>query len=168
VTSGLSAATFRQVPLVHDITGPFVLGAREKVVLQAEVGPAFRRALQTVDAEDEMQIFLQTDAWTQLSAQFHTDTKPIPVQFDRVRPHTWQPVDKRFARSVLWQGSCLTVEIENCSDEPVHMGAWQRAALPGRDQHVLPVCRPERSYPLLLGIEIRMMRPDKTFALVGF
>src|SRR5262249_61040843 len=40
VSAILSASTFRNAPAVHDITGPLVLGAREKLTWQSEVGPA--------------------------------------------------------------------------------------------------------------------------------
>jgi hypothetical protein len=165
VSCGLSAATFRNALDVHDITGSFVLGAREKVILETEVGQAFRHALQAAGTGGQMQIFLLADDHAHLRAQVHADTTCIPVQLDWLGSHAWQPVDGQFARTAVCTARHLSFEIENCSDQPVHMGAWQRNALPGRAQHFHGSDKPS---PLQLGIEIRVMRPDKTYALVGF
>lgn len=168
ISATLSAATFRHAPVVHDITGPVALPAGDTLLWQAEVGPEFQHALQSLKPEDQIQVFLQADHETQLAVRVRTNKQDIPIATYPAKPHAWHPADNRLARAALATASCLVVEIQNCSDQPVHLGAWQPNSLAGRRQLVFSSCYWEKPFLLLVGIEIRIVRPDKTFALVGF
>jgi hypothetical protein len=166
ILSALSARTFRQIPTILDIDGQFVLHTKEKISWQTRLGPLFARALAKEVDDGELRLFMLDRGPAELKVHVYCDATPLSLT-ELAGHHHWQ-IGKDSALAALRTGSQLTIEVENRSDDPVFLGGWQRATLPGRRLIRLPEHLGGQVPVVLPAMELRLVRKDKTIALIGF